>query len=225
MPAPDNFPLKALAHTQMLRGDFDEAIIELDSALELVPTDAGAYVLRGTCHLGKSAWDAAIADFTRSLAGDLNPLARSLAYMHRGRARGAKNDDRMAVADCNEALRLNPDNADAYVLRGKLRRRALEREGAVADFTEALKLNPANTETLLQRAQVFAELGSVEKAKADYAAAVDLDATLAEKVPIHFRKHAPPNLDTNRIEEARRSLRAIGFLAQMDQMTPAAKAS
>ncbi|HEX9730790.1 MAG TPA: TIR domain-containing protein [Thermoanaerobaculia bacterium] len=223
-PRPDNFPLKALAHTQMLRGDFDEAIVELDGALELVPTDAGAYVLRGTCHLAKSAWDAAIGDFTNALAGDLNPIVRSLAYMYRGRANGAKNDDRMAVADCNEALRADPDNADAYVLRGKLRRRALEREGAVADFSEALKLKPTAAEAFLQRAQVFAELGEIGKAKVDYAAAVELDATFAEKVPVHLSDRAPSHLDTARIEEARRSLRAIGFLTQMDQMAPAAKA-
>ena len=223
-PRPNNFPLKALAHTQMLRGDFEDAITELDGALELDPADAGAYVLRGTCHFGKSAWDAAIADFTRGLAGNLNPLARSLAYMYRGRANGAKKDDRLALADCNEALRADPDNADAYVLRGMLRRRALDRESAIADFTEALKLKPAAPEALLQRAQVFAELGEIGKATADYAAAVKLDGTLAEKVPVHLRENAPAHLDTARIEEAPRSLRAIGFLSQMDQMTPAAKA-
>lgn len=223
-PHPDNFPLKALAHTQMLRGEFDAAIAELDGALELVPTDAGAYVLRGTCHIAQSAWNAAIADFTRALAGDLNPIVRSLAYMYRGRANGAKNDDRIAMADCNEALRADPDNADAYVLRGTLRRKALERQGAAADFTEALKLQPAAANVLLQRAQVFAELGEIGKAKADYVAAVKLDATLGEKVPVHLREHAPSHLDTSRIEEARRSLRAIGFLTQMDQMAPAAKA-
>lgn len=223
-PRPDNFPLKALAHTQMVRGDFDGAITELDGALELDPTDAGAYVLRGTCHIGKSAWDHAIADFTRGLAGDLNPMARSLAYMYRARASAARNDDRTAVADCNEAIRADPDNADGYLLRGKLRMKALERDGAAADFGEALKLKPASTEALLHRAQVFAELGNIENARADYAAAVKLDATLREKVPIHLREDAPSNLDTARIEEARRSLRAIAFLAQMDQMTAAAKA-
>jgi tetratricopeptide (TPR) repeat protein len=116
--------------------------------------------------------------------------------MYRARAKAEKNDDQMAVADCNEALRADPDNANAYLLRGKLRRKSLEREAAVADFTEVLKMKPAAAEVFFQRAQVFAELGNTRDAKADYAAAVKQDETL----------------------------RALGFLAQMDQMTAATKA-
>jgi tetratricopeptide (TPR) repeat protein len=223
-PAPDTFPLKAFAHTLMVKGDFDGAITELDGALELAPSDSAAFALRGACHLGKSDWDSAIGDFTKAIAGELSPMSRSLAYMHRGRAYGAKNNDRSAIADCSEALRIDPDNADAYLLRGQLRRRGLERQEAIADFTEALKLKPTHAEGFLHRAQVFAEVGDTAKAKEDYGTAVTLDPELAAKVPAHLRKNASSELDAARIEDARRSLRALGFLALMDTMAPAAKA-
>jgi tetratricopeptide (TPR) repeat protein len=224
----DNSSLKVYAHTLMVKGDFDGAIAELNDALELSPQDSGAYFLRGVCHLGKSDSDAAIADLTRAIDGKLNPLALSLAYMYRARAHAAKGADQRAFADCTEALRSDDNNADAYLLRGKLRRRNLEREGAVADFNEAIRLKPTSSEAFIQRAQAFREIGDTAKAKADYAEAVKLDPKVYEMVPTHLRDTQIRNTElssstASRIEEALGSLRALGFLTQMDKMSPAAK--
>ena len=216
-PTADNTPLKMYANALMLKGDFDGAVAELGGAIELSPGDSGAYVLRGTCHLGRSDWDAAIADFTRAIGGKLNPLALSWAYVHRARAHAAKKDSPRALADCNEAVRADPNNADAYLLRGTLQRMNLERDAAIADFTEAIRLAPTSSEAFVQRHHAFREIGDTARARADYSEAIRLNPEIALTTP------PPPSSPDPRIEEALRSLQAVAFLTQMDAMTPAGK--
>ena len=47
-----------------------------------------------------------------------------------------------AIADCTEAIRLDPKFADAYNLRGNAYAGKGERLKAIADYTEAIRLNP-----------------------------------------------------------------------------------
>jgi Flp pilus assembly protein TadD len=46
------------------------------------------------------------------------------------------------MADCNEAVRLNPNLAEAYSLRGMVYMAGMDMTRARADFEKALQLNP-----------------------------------------------------------------------------------
>lgn len=223
MATEDTFPLKALGHAFMLKGDFDGAITELDGALELNSRDSGALILRGVCELGRSNWDGAIGDLTRGIEAGPNPLALSLTYFYRARAYISKNDRVRALADCSEALKADQNNADAFLFRGKLRRINLDRQGALADLNEAVTLKPS-AEAYLQRAEAFRDLNDTDKARADYAEAVKLDPSAAEKVPIHLQGESAAAPSASGIEEALGSLRVMASFTQMDSMPPAAKA-
>jgi Flp pilus assembly protein TadD len=49
-----------------------------------------------------------------------------------------------ALADANQAVRLDPNNPEAYKLRGAVLGGTGRRDAAIADFRKALALNPAD---------------------------------------------------------------------------------
>jgi tetratricopeptide (TPR) repeat protein len=96
-----------------------------------------------TCALDNSAFDDRIAACTRYLAAaGESKRERSLATAYRGHAHRGKGDAVRALADYNEAVRLDPANPIALNIRGLefLRRGDLDR--AIADFSEAMRLDP-----------------------------------------------------------------------------------
>ena len=55
---------------------------------------------------------------------------------------GKKGDHDKAIADFTEAIRLNPNDAEAYYSRGCEYFEKGDHDRAIADFTEAIRLNP-----------------------------------------------------------------------------------
>ena len=58
----------------------------------------------------------------------------------RGKAWYHKGDYDNAISDYTEAIRLNPNDADAYRFRGRAYRRQRKDDEALADFAEAGRL-------------------------------------------------------------------------------------
>jgi len=74
--------------TCLRKGEFDRAILFFDKSLELNPTYAEAYEMRGMTYSCREQYDQAIADFDRAL--EINPrlgevyLGRAKAYFFKG---------------------------------------------------------------------------------------------------------------------------------------------
>jgi tetratricopeptide (TPR) repeat protein len=47
-----------------------------------------------------------------------------------------------ALADCDQALKLTPDNVEAHINRGAVRQARGDLDGALADFNRAIALDP-----------------------------------------------------------------------------------
>ena len=63
--------------------------------------------------------------------------------MIRGNARHSDlGDDKGAIADYDQAIKLKPDYADVYMVRGVVRRKLGDTKGAIADYQKALELYP-----------------------------------------------------------------------------------
>ena len=65
-----------------------------------------------------------------------------LAYNNRGVAYTAKGDNDRAIADYNEAIRLDPKSRESLLNRGVAYRRQGRCDRAIADYNEAIRLDP-----------------------------------------------------------------------------------
>jgi len=99
------------------------------------------------------------------------------AYNNRGIAYSAKGDTELAMADWNEAIRLDPHFARAYVNRGKAYALKGSYDLAVNDLTEAVRLDSRYTESYVSRGFVFEKKGDNASAIADYRKALSIDPT------------------------------------------------
>jgi predicted aspartyl protease len=90
----------------------------------------------------------------------------------RGAASAGRGDAKGAVDLLNQAVTLDPDDAENFYERGKANLQNQQPQLALADFDQAIKLNPAYVAALIDRGAMH--LAS----KDDTAARVDFDAAL-----------------------------------------------
>jgi tetratricopeptide (TPR) repeat protein len=88
-------------------------------------------------------WDQQIKSCTALIqSGQETTENLSIAFYNRALAYENKNDDERAIADYNEAIRLNPKDAEAHFYRGLARPRKGDKPGGETDLAEAQRLNP-----------------------------------------------------------------------------------
>jgi hypothetical protein len=88
-----------------------------------------------------------------------------------------------AIAICGEAVRLDPQDAEAYLYRGRAhhyRGAKDDLERAIADFSESIRIAPNQAEAYYGRALAYRDSGEAEKSAADEKTARELDAQVRE---------------------------------------------
>ena len=115
--------------------------------------------------------DRGIADFDQLVI--LVPSA--VNYAIRGHLWQIKGESDKALADYNEAIRLDPKLRLAYVERGNLWTARQDFDRAIADYTQAIRLDPDVAEVHTSRGIAWAQQDEHEKAIADYDTAIRLD--------------------------------------------------
>jgi lipoprotein NlpI len=117
--------------------------------------------------------DLAIAGCSRIVEdAKQKPKARGVAFYNRGNAHVLKGDHDKAIADFDEALKLEPKNASIYNNRGNARGDKGESDAATADFEAAIKINPRYAAAYFNRGNALAAKGETERALKDYDAAI-----------------------------------------------------
>ena len=84
-----------------------------------------------------------------------------------------------AIADCSEAIRLDPRDPALYLERAGARSAVARFEEAIADYDRAIRLDPDHAGAYLGRCRAKSELGQHEEAVEDYDHAVRLDPDAA----------------------------------------------
>ena len=149
----------AFAHS----GRHDEAIRDATRALELDPTSCRARLARSAAYVQEGARGRAIEDATIAI----EQAPTSYAYVTRSCALAALGRHQEAIADVNEALRLDPDCAMALSLRGVERSRFGQYEEAIQDCTKAIQLTPNSENFYLNRATACLFSGRYDRAMED----------------------------------------------------------
>lgn len=88
-------------------------------------------------------------------------LSSSFQLLLQGRTRLQRGDYKGAFSDFNQAIILNPDNADIYVNRGFLLLQLGDQLSALSDFDRAVLLNPRSATAYFERGGVRYSLGDL----------------------------------------------------------------
>ena len=160
------------------KGDFDRAVADYNEAIRLDPKYALAYYNRGNAYYRQGR---PRPRHRRLQRGDpTRPEIRLRLQQPRGRATTDKGDYDRAIADYNEAIRLDPKFAHAY---SQPRHRLLpegDLDRAIADYGEAIRLDPKFAYAYNNRGNACYDKHDENRAIADYSEAIRLDPKYAQ---------------------------------------------
>jgi lipoprotein NlpI len=104
---------------------------------------------------------------------------RASAYYNRGIAYADQRDDRKAIEDFNEAVRLDPRHPGAYTARGRAYNREGDTDAALRDFARALAIDPKYPYAFNGRGETYELLQNLDAALENYEAAIKTDPRYA----------------------------------------------
>jgi tetratricopeptide (TPR) repeat protein len=119
--------------------EYEAAITNYSTALQLNPHDAEVYYKRGLARYYLVDDEKAIQDYSQAIK--INPKYVK-AYNKLGLARYELGDYEQAIEDYTQAIRINPYDAVAYRNRADARFHTGDNQGAIEDYTQAIKINP-----------------------------------------------------------------------------------
>ena len=174
----DAFKYFLTALTNLMNGDYQDAISSFTESLDLNPTSF-AYSNRGSAYINIGEYDKAIADFNRAIAIDSN---YAVDYNDRGAAKAYKGDYNGAIADYDHAIAIDSDSdyAAAYTNRGAAKLSIDDCDGAIADHDYAIALDPDYVAAYTNRGVAKDHKGDYDGAISDYDHAIAIDPNYAE---------------------------------------------
>jgi lipoprotein NlpI len=142
--------------------------------MAMLSTERAAADDTQTC--AKESGDVAIAACSRAIAtGRLSGHDLAVIYDNRAVEYQNKGDLDRAIADYNEAIRLDPEYVTAYRNRARTWNLKGDADNSIADFNQAIKLNPKDAEAFFGRGRTFLGSGALPKALADLNQASELN--------------------------------------------------
>jgi tetratricopeptide (TPR) repeat protein len=96
-------------------------------------------------------------------------------YRQLGRAHAQKGEYDKAIADCDKAIRLDPQFAGAYLSRGTAYFQKHDYDRAITDYDHAIQLDPKDAQAYLNRGIAYVRKRDYDKAIADADHAIQLN--------------------------------------------------
>ena len=154
---------------------FGPAVAEFDEAIRLDPGQAANYLPRALARHGRPGYRRVRPGLTTT--GDPAP-ARRRQRLHRpgsGPPDLGREAFGRAIAEFDEAIRLDPNFASAYFHRGVARHGTRYLTGALADYDEAIRRYPGDARAYIARGQAHHDFGDYTQAIADFDRALQID--------------------------------------------------
>ena len=171
--------------TSYLLRELEASVVDLDTAIAMMPDDMESVLLRGKVHHDRGAYEAAIHDFTRVIQQNAED---GEAHLWLGRAALGSGDATAAVASLERALSLTTDPGSVYAWLAL----ALVDQGRHSEATrrlaEACERVPPEQMDWFTMSRGYASLGDV------VAAAEALGRTSMDRGELVRRIEADPHL-------------------------------
>jgi tetratricopeptide (TPR) repeat protein len=161
-----------------LDGVRDLAIADYSSSIASNPHESGVYYARGDAYADAGQGDKAALDYAEGdrLGGNVPAKRATLCWQRAVRGRPL---DR-ALADCDAALKSEPDNAQWLDIRGFVNFRMSRYPEAIADLDAVVKQKPRDAAALFVRGLAKLRAGDAAGGNADAEAAKNIDYHIAE---------------------------------------------
>lgn len=175
---PRNVPaLVNLAALDCLQANYESAIAHLDAAIAIDPRSAMAFYNRGFTRFALRQYDKAIADYDMAIR--LEPRL-GIAYSNRALARTIEGRNLVeALADSDQALKLQPLNLDVRDTRGFIYLKLGDAALALHEYNLALNADPRRALALYGRGLAKLRLGDAAGGQLDQAAAMAINPDVA----------------------------------------------
>ncbi len=174
-------------------GDFEAALEELEIAANLDPHAPRVYYAFDEIYTRTGDSEAIITSYARAVEHNEDFVDLPSYYVRRALVYFNTGDLLAAIADCSNALDLNPRYGYAYFLRGHFQQEIEAYDQAIDDYKQATIFNPYLIDAPLALGALLTELGRVEEAYAVYE---------------HYRSLELPNVDVGPIVERMQALQA-----------------
>ena len=156
-----------------LMGQYDQALQNLDRAIELEPKNDGAIANRGQTYRLMERYEEALQDFDRAI--ELEPKNDG-AIANRGETYRLTERYEEALQDFDRAIELNPTNDWAIASRGETYRLMERYQEALQDFDRAIEIDPKYDWAIRYRGYIYLILGRFDEALKDLDCAIEFSA-------------------------------------------------
>ena len=85
------------------------------------------------------------------------------------------SEPQKAIEYLNNAIKLQPNNADIYNLRGNIYGKLGQNQLAIDDFSKSIQLNPNNPDDYNNRGSIYNKIGQYQQAIEDFNEAIRLN--------------------------------------------------
>jgi tetratricopeptide (TPR) repeat protein len=153
------------------KGEYVEALLNLNKAVEADAGNAAAYFLRGNIKDRFDDRHGAMKDY--NLAIEKN-MRFAEAYFARGNVKMKLQDYYGAIDDYTKAIGINENYVEAYFNRGKAKQYLQAYEDAINDCSKIIQINPKNYDAWYMRGILRIEFGDLKNGCLDLSKAGEL---------------------------------------------------
>jgi tetratricopeptide (TPR) repeat protein len=151
--------------------EYMEALLNLNKAIDVDPSYAAAYYMRGNIKEAFEDHHGAMKDYNTSI--DKNPKF-SDAFFVRGNVKMKLQDYYGAIDDYTAAITLNENYIEAYFNRGRAKQFLQAYEDAINDCSKIIQINPKNVDAYYMRGILRINFGDMKNGCLDLSKAGEL---------------------------------------------------
>jgi tetratricopeptide (TPR) repeat protein len=169
----------------------NQALEDYNAALKITPDAPMVLTNRAFVYLTRNQNEAALADLNKAIE-QLPPTATARSHFLRGVAFKQLSDYDKAIAELDEARKLEPDVPDHLIIRGEIEELRKNYDAALGDFDDFSRRAPRDPRGLIGRATVLEATGHQQEALVALDNALNIDPANRRAAGLRDKLRAQP---------------------------------